>query len=123
MVFQGFKGVKTRIVYLQNLCYNNKMEYRTSYQKQHRYLVLKENDRTCPRKRLHDDLIRQLQDWIKEGDCIILYMDTNEDIYKKSLGKYITARYGLNTNEVVGTFTEKKIEATFFTGSKPIDTV
>ena len=50
-------------------------------------------------------------------------MDANEDIYKKSLGKYITASYGMNTNEVVGTFTGKKIGGTFFRGSKPIDTV
>ena len=48
-------------------------------------------------------------------------MDANEDIYKKNPGKSITARYGLNTNEVVGTFTGKKIGATFFRGSKLID--
>ena len=36
-------------------------------------------------------------------------MDANEDIYKKSLGQYITARDGLNMNEVVGTFNGKKI--------------
>ena len=50
-------------------------------------------------------------------------MDANEDIYKKSLGKSITTRYGLNMNEVVGTFTGKKIGATFFRGSKLIDSV
>ena len=50
-------------------------------------------------------------------------MDANEDIYKKSLGKYITARDGLNMNEVVGTLTGKKIGATFFRGSNPIDAV
>ena len=44
-------------------------------------------------------------------------MDANKDIYKKSLGKSITARDGLNMNEVVVTFTGKKIEATFFRGS------
>ena len=50
-------------------------------------------------------------------------MDANEDIYKKSLGKSITSRYGLTMSEVVGTFTGKKIGATFFRGSKPIDAV
>ena len=35
----------------------------------------------------------------------------------------MTAREELNLNEVVGTFTEKKIVATFFRGSKLIDTV
>ena len=85
------------------------MESRTSYQQQHRYLFLKEKDQTCPRKLLHDHLIRQLQDWRKEGDRIILCMDANEYIYKKSLGKSITAKDGLNMNEVVGTFTRNKI--------------
>ena len=50
-------------------------------------------------------------------------MDEIEDIYKKSLSKYITAIDGLNMNEVVGTFTGNKIVATFFRGSKPIGAV
>ena len=41
MVFQGSEGVKTRIVCGYNLCYNKKMDSRTSYQHQYRYLVLK----------------------------------------------------------------------------------
>ena len=41
-------------------------------------------------------------------------MDANENIYKKSLEKSITAIDGLNMNEVVGTFTGKKIGETFF---------
>ena len=45
-------------------------------------------------------------------------MDANEEIYKKSLGKSITARDGLNINEVVGTFTGNKIGANLFRGSK-----
>ena len=85
------------------------MESRTSYQQQCIYLFLKEKNRTCPRKRLHNDLIRQLQDWREEGDRVILCMDANEDIYNKSLGKLINSIDGLNLNEVVGTFTGKKI--------------
>ena len=99
------------------------MESRNSYHRQRRYLVLKEKDRTCPRKRLHDDLIMQLQDWREEVDRIIICIDANKEIYKKILGKSITARYGLNMNEVVGAFTGKNIQATFFKASKPIDAV
>ena len=58
---------------------------------------------------MHNDLIRQLQDWREEGDRVILCMDANEDIYNKSLGKLINSIDGLNLNEVVGTFTGKKI--------------
>ena len=50
-------------------------------------------------------------------------MDANEYIYKRSLDKSITARDGLNMNEFVGTFTGKKIGATFFRVSKTIDSV
>ena len=50
-------------------------------------------------------------------------MDTNEYIYKKSLGKYITARDGLNINEVVWTLTGKNTGETFFRVSQPIDAV
>ena len=92
------------------------MKSRTSYQQQRRYLVLKYKDRTCPRKYLHNDLIKKLQDWREEGDWIILCMDANEDIYKKSLGKSITERDVPNMHEVVGTFTGKKIGATLFRG-------
>ena len=72
---------------------------------------------------MRDDLINQLQDWIEEGDRIILCMDENEEIYKKSLGKYITARNELIMNEGVGKFTVKKIGATFFRGYKPTNAV
>ena len=54
---------------------------------------------------------------------IILCMDENEDIQKKSLGKSITARDVLNMNYLVGTFTGKKTGTTFFRVSKPIDAV
>ena len=85
------------------------MDSSTSYQQQHRYLVLKEKDRTSPSKCLHNNLISQLQDWTEEGNQIISCMDANEYIYKNSLGKSITAIDGRNINEVVGTFNGKKI--------------
>ena len=48
-------------------------------------------------------------------------MDANEHIYKKSLGKSLTMTSGLAMNEVVGTFTNEPLGATFFRGSNPID--
>ena len=50
-------------------------------------------------------------------------MDSNEDIYKNSLGKSITAIYGLGMNEVGGIINGNKIGATLFRGSKPNDAV
>ncbi len=51
-------------------------------------------------------------------------MDANEDIYhRKSIGRSLTNKNGLNMSEVAGDFTGKKLGATFFRGSKPIDGV
>jgi hypothetical protein len=48
-------------------------------------------------------------------------MDANEHIYKKSIGRSLMDRDGLNKWEVVGDFTGTKLGPTFFRGSKPID--
>jgi hypothetical protein len=78
-------------------------------------------DITCPRKHFHDDLMKQLYKWRQEGDCLVVCMDANEDIYKKSLGKSLACTDGLNMVEVDGELTGKQISATVFRGSKPID--
>ena len=46
-------------------------------------------------------------------------MDANKDIYRKSIEKALT----LQMIEAVGNYTGKKIGATFFRGTKPIDGV
>ena len=58
----------------------------------------------------------QLRKWREEGDRLVVCLDANEDIYKKSLGKSLTKSDGLRMSEVVGDFIP-----TFFRGSKPID--
>ncbi len=54
---------------------------------------------------------------------MIVCLDANEDIYKKSLGKSLTDIDKLAMKEVVGEFTGTLVGATFFRGSKPIDGV
>ena len=61
--------------------------------------------------------------WHEEGDPLVVCLDANEDIYKKSLGKSLTRSNGLRMSEVVGDFTGTKIGPTFFRGSKPIDRI
>ena len=63
MVFRGSEGVTTRIVCGYNPCYNNRKTSRTYYQQNRRYLIMKEKDRSCPRKRFREDLVRQLKKW------------------------------------------------------------
>lgn len=121
MVFRSSEGIRTRIVCGYNPCVTQRKATRSTYQQHRRYLILKESDRTCPRRRFHDDLVKQLQQWRDEGDRLIVCMDANENIYKKSMGKSLTSPDGLNMQEVVGTFTGQQVGATHFRGTQPID--
>jgi exonuclease III len=121
MTFRGANGLRTRVVCGYNPCYNNKQESKTSYQQQRRYFITKERDLTCPRTRFREDLVALLTKWRLEGDRLVVCLDANEDIYKKSIGKALTESEGLNMSEVLGTFTGEKLGATYFRGSKPID--
>jgi hypothetical protein len=114
-------GVWTRLVCGYNPCGNAKLNSGMLYQQHRHFLVTQHKDLTCPRKRFHDNLMIQLHKWQEEGHRLVVCLDANEDIYKKSLGKSLTKRDGLNMLEVVGEFTGKKIGPTFFRGSKPID--
>ena len=114
-------GVRTRIVCGYNPCGSGKLNSGTTYQQHRRFWVTQRKDLTCPRKHFHDDLVAQLTKWREEGDQLVVCLDANEDIYKKSLGKSLTKSDGLRMSEVVGDFTGKKIGPTFFRGSKPID--
>jgi hypothetical protein len=113
MTLQGI-GVRTRIICGYNPCGNAKLNSGTTYQQHRRYFVTMKKDITCPRKPFHNDLMKQLNKWRREGDCLVVCMDPNEEIYKKSLGKSLTSSEGLNMVEVVGEFTGKRIGATFF---------
>jgi hypothetical protein len=49
--------------------------------------------------------VAKLRKWREEGDRLVVCLDANEDIYKKSLGKSLTKSDGLRMSEVVGDFT------------------
>ena len=122
MTFQGEEGKKTRVVAAYCPCVTPPKATKSSYQQHKRYLVNKEKDyETCPRTRFREDLIKQLRLWREEGDRLIVCMDANENIYKKSIGRMLTDPGGLAMKEVVGDFTGKKLGATFFRGVTPID--
>ena len=121
MTFQGSHGIVTRVVCGYNPCVTNRRATRSTYQQHKRYFVTKESDRTCPRTRFREDLVRQLTKWREAGDRLIVCMDANENIYKKSIGKTLTKEDGLGMKEVVGDFTGQQLGATFFRGKTPID--
>ena len=84
---------------------------------------MKEKDCTCPRTGFKKDLLAQLGKWREQGDRLIVCMDVNEDIYRKSIGKALTMSEDLQMIEAVGNYTGKEIGDTFFRGTKPIDGV
>jgi hypothetical protein len=85
MTLQG-DGVRMRVVGGYKTCGNMKLNSGTSYQQHRHFLMTHRKDLTCPRKQFHDDLMIQLDKWQQEGDRLVVCLDANEDIYKKSLG-------------------------------------
>jgi hypothetical protein len=76
-----------------------------------------------PAQKFREDLVAQLTRWQNDGERLIVCLDANEHIYKKSIGKALTDIEGLAMKEVVGDFTGTPIGSTFFRSSKPIDGV
>ena len=74
---------------------------------------MKEKDRTCPRTRFKKDLLAQLRKWREQGDRLIVCIDLNKDIYRKSIGKALTMSEGLQMIETVGNYTGKKMVLRF----------
>ena len=101
MTFVGEGGLVTRVVCCYNPCYNKNATSRTSYKQHQQYFINKNHDDMCPRTRFKQDLIVLLKKWREQGDHIIVCMDANEDIYRKSIGigKTLTDAEGLNMRE------------------------
>ncbi len=108
MTLQG-DGVWTQIICGYDPCSNNKLNNRTSYQQQRRFFVTTRKDLICPRKHFHDDLLVQLTRWREEGDCLIVCMDANKDVYRKSIGQSLTNLEGLNMQEAIGNLPVKRL--------------
>jgi hypothetical protein len=72
-------------------------------------------------KKFCEDLIQLLKTWHVAGDCIIVCLDANEDIYKKAIGKALTEEGVLVMKEIVRSYTGKKIGPTFLRGQLPIN--
>ena len=62
------------------------------YQQHWRFLVTQQKDLTCPRNWFHDDLMAQLARLQQDGDQLVVCLNANENIYKKSLGKSLTGQ-------------------------------
>jgi hypothetical protein len=122
ITLSGAEGFTTRIVCGYNPCGNGRIDSGTVYAQHKRYYMMR-GCVDCPRIKFRQDLIEVLTRWRSQGDRLVVCLDANEDIYKKSIGKALTDLNGLAMKEVVGVYTGKKVGATYFRGSKPIDGV
>ncbi len=83
-------GITSRIMCGYNPCFNKSKDNSTTYAQHHQYFVKAKKDLTCPRTKFRMDLVEQLKKWRRDGDKIIVCLDANKNIYKKSIGKALT---------------------------------
>ena len=78
--------IVTRVICGYSPCANKKKDSGTVYQQHCRHLINKLKDDTCPRTRFREDLLRQMKQWRKDGERLILCLDANKNIYQGELG-------------------------------------
>ncbi len=122
MTLQGV-GCQTGIVCGYNQCGNSKPDSGMVYQQHRRLFITQQKNTLCPQKLFREHLVAQLKKWRAEGDRLIICLNANKDICKKSIGKALTDTDGLSMKEIVGEFMGQEIRPTFFCGSKPINRV
>jgi hypothetical protein len=120
MRFVGEDRIVTRVICGYSPCANIKKDSSTVYQQHRHHLINKLKDDTCPRARFREDLLRQMKQWRKDGERLIMCLDANDP---GELERRLTKLDGLGMKEVVGEFTAWQLRATYFRGSEPIDGV
>ena len=123
MEFRGLDGHNTKILCGYVPCKNNRDNSGTSYQQQRWYFIQKEKKDNEPRRRFLADLKQLLEQWKDNGSCLVVCLDANEDVYKGVIGGTLMDTEGLDMVEAVHRSTGKKLRATHFRGSHPIDAI
>ena len=90
----------------------------TSAYQQHRSVLLEQGIDECPRKKLMEDLRRDLEKWIEEGDQLLVAGDFNEDVRS---GLVKSTFDDLNMDECIFRQHGPNAPNTFQNGSVPID--
>jgi hypothetical protein len=107
MKFSGDDGVVTQVICSYSPCSNKKKDSETVYQQHQWHLINKLNILTCPRQWFCEDLLRQMKQWWAVDECLVLCLDTNENIYRVDLGWQLTDLHGWGMKEVVEDFTSR----------------
>jgi hypothetical protein len=123
MQFCGDNNTVTWVICGYSPWANKKKDSGTMYQQHRQHLINKLRDDMCPRSRFREDLLRKLKQWRWEGEQLILCLDANKNIHRGELGWELMDLHGLGMKEVIGEFTTRRLGATYFRGSVPIDAV
>ena len=78
----------TRIIVAYEACRTRKTAQNATMAQQRRYWRTK-GDKRCPRKIFREQLIKTLHEWKEEGDKLILFIDSNEDMEQGILQKIV----------------------------------
>ena len=118
-----FKGTtaSTRVVMAYGACVTRKQAQNATIAQQRRYWRL-QNNNTCPRKLFREQLISQLKTWREEGDKIILFLDSNEDMSEGILQRMLVGE-DLEMIDAVSQQSKMPGPPTFVRGSRQIDAV
>jgi hypothetical protein len=92
-----------------------------TYQQQRQYFTTKKKDLTSLLVLFRKHLVKQIKEWRKAGERIILFMDHNKHVINGPLGKQLADKEGLDLHEAIVQHRGTSPGATFFCGSKPID--
>ncbi len=90
----------TMIICGYNPCGKDCPNSGTVYHQQHQYWNMKQGCLTCPRVKIREDLVAQLKRWREQGNKLIVCLDANEDVYRKSIRKALTLIDRLAMQEV-----------------------
>ena len=120
MTFKGATAT-TRLVMAYAACTTRKQAQNATIAQQRRYWRLRNNS-TCPRKLFRTQLISQLKTWREEGDKIILFIDSNENMADGPLQRML-AGPDLEMTDAIYQRSQMPGPATFVRGTRQIDAV
>jgi len=97
MLFRGKDGHATRIISAYQPCHSRCNQDNTVYSQQLCYFCWK-GESICPWAAMVRDLGQVLRKWPNEGECLILFIDANEDMTDGHMQCMLTSK-GLNMRE------------------------
>ncbi len=101
ILFSGTNGHSTQVIMAYNPCKNTNANLGTTYQQQWQYFITKKKDLTSPLILFQKHLVKQIKEWCKAGERIILFMDHNEHVINGPLGKELADKEGLDLHEAI----------------------